>query len=157
MQGEAYETSLSHAFFRCQDKGMLPHPALSQRERVQYKRPWIPDQVGDDGGEPQKQKRSPESRPGGYLNHDHASHAAVAFDGTSKMMDARWQRQIEFEPLAGSQGYPLLERVSLRAGFRRDQDLGLSRKGTLKPVRFAALIPHHEVHGLPCLHVNPSR
>ncbi len=81
----------------------------------------------------------------------------MAFDGTPKVIDARRQRQIEFEPLAGSQRYPLLERMSLRAGFRRDPDLGLSRKGTLKPVRFAALIPHHEVHRLPCLHVNPSR
>ena len=91
------------------------------------------------------------------MDHDHALHAAMAFDGTPKMIDARRQRQIEFEPVAGSQGHPLLESVGLWAGFRHDLDPGLSRKGSLKPVCFPALVPHHEVQGLPCPHVNPSR
>lgn len=81
----------------------------------------------------------------------------MAFDGTPKVMDARRQRQVEFEPLAGSQGYPLLESAGPRAGFRHDPDPGLSGKGRLKPVRFPALVPHHEAHGLPCPHVHPSR
>ena len=91
------------------------------------------------------------------MDHDHALHAAVAFDGTSKVMDARRQRQHEFKMLAGSQGHPLPERVGLRAGFRHDLDPGLSGKGSLKPVCFPALIPHHEVQGLPCLHIDPRR
>ena len=91
------------------------------------------------------------------MDYDHALHAAVAFDGTSKVIDARRQCQIECKTLAGSQGYPLLERVGLRAGFRHDLDPGLSGKGSLKPVRFPALVPHHEVQGLPCLHIDPRR
>ena len=77
------------------------------------------------------------------MDHDHALHSAVAFDGTSKVIDARRQCQIEFKALAGSQGHPLLERAGLRAGFWHDLDPGLSGKGSLKPVRFPALILHH--------------
>ena len=81
----------------------------------------------------------------------------MAFDGASKVIDARRESQHEFKPLTGSQGYPLLERAGLRTGFRIDLDPGMSRKGSLKPVRFPALIPHHEVQGLPCLQIHPSR
>lgn len=90
-------------------------------------------------------------------NHNCALHAAVAFDGTSKVIDARRQLQIEFESLTGSQGRPLPEKAGLRAGFRHDLDPGLSGKGSLKPVCFPALVPHHEAQGLPCLHIDPRR
>ncbi len=43
------------------------------------------------------------------MDHDCALHAAVAFDGTSKVIDARRERQIEFKTLAGGQRYPLLD------------------------------------------------
>ena len=94
---------------------------------------------------------------GGRSNHDHAPHPAMPFDGTPEVIDARRQRQIEFEPLTGSQGYPLLEGVNLRAGIRHDLDPVLGQEGTLKAVRFPALIPHHEVYALPGRHVHPSR
>ncbi len=98
----------------------------------------------------------PGSRLSGRLDHDCTLHAAMAFDGTSKVIDARRERQVEFESLTGGQGSPLLERVGLSAGFRCNLDPGLSGKGTLKPVCFPALVPHHEVQGLPCLHIDPS-
>ena len=91
------------------------------------------------------------------MDHDHALHAAMAFDGTPKVIDARRQRQVEFEPLTGDQRYPLLWRAGLRASFRHNLDPGLSRKGSLKPVCFPALVPHHEAQGLPCLHIDPRR
>ena len=81
----------------------------------------------------------------------------MAFDGTPKVIDARRQRQIEFEPLAGDQGHPLLQGPGRLAGLCDDLDPVLSQQGALKPVRFPALIPHHEVHGLPGLHVHPRR
>ena len=81
----------------------------------------------------------------------------MAFDGTSKVIDARRQRQIEFKMLAGSQGHPPLDQISLQARIRNDLVPGLSRKGSLKPVRFPALISHYQMHGLPCLHIYPSR
>ena len=43
------------------------------------------------------------------MDHDRALHAAMAFDGTSKVIDARRQCQVEFEPLTGDQRYPLLD------------------------------------------------
>ena len=43
------------------------------------------------------------------MDHDRALHAAMAFDGTSKVIDARRQCQIKFEPLTGGQGHPLLD------------------------------------------------
>ncbi len=81
----------------------------------------------------------------------------MAFNGTPKVIDARRQRQIEFEPLTGGQGHPLLEGAGLLAGIRHDLDSMLGDQGTLKLVGFPALIPHHEVHGLPCPQVDPSR
>ena len=99
----------------------------------------------------------PESRPGGCLNHDHALHPAMTFDGTPKVIHARRQGQHKFEPLTGSQGNPLLKGAGLLAGIRHDLDSMLGNQGTLKLVGFPALIPHHEVHGLPCPQVDPSR
>ena len=81
----------------------------------------------------------------------------MAFDGTSKVIDPRRQRQHEFETLAGSQEYPLLWEAGLWACFRHDLELDLTRKGSLKPVCFPALVPHYEVQGLPCLHIDPLR
>ncbi len=81
----------------------------------------------------------------------------MAFDGTSKVIDTQRQRQIEFESLAGSQGHPLFEGIGLWAGFRRDLAPGLSRKGSLKPVCFPALISYDDMYRLPRLHVHPSR
>ena len=51
----------------------------------------------------------------------------------------------------------MIEGAGRLAGIRHDLDAGLSQQGTLKPVRFPALIPHHQVHGLSGLHVNPRR
>ncbi len=139
---------------------MRPHPTLSQRERVTKSK-------CKDAGSPIRSGMTARGGPhpdhaSGHAgqalrNHDHALHAAVAFDGTSKVIDARRQRQVEFEPLAGSQGHPLLERAGLRTGFRHDLDTGLSGKGSLKPVCFPALISHHKVQRLPCLHIDPRR
>ncbi len=81
----------------------------------------------------------------------------MPFDGTPKVIHTRRQCQHEFKPLAGGQGNPVLECVGLRTGIRHDLDPGVGKQGTLKPVGFPALIPHHQVHGLPCPHVNPSR
>ncbi len=81
----------------------------------------------------------------------------MPFDGTPKVIHTRRQCQNEFKPLAGGQGNPVLECVGLPAGIRHDVDPGLGQQGTLKPVRFPALIPHHQAHGLSGLHVNPSR
>ena len=91
------------------------------------------------------------------MRHDRTLHAAMAFDGTSKVIDAWRESQHEFKALAGSQGYPLLDRTSLWAGLRHDLDSGLIRKSSLKPVRFPTLIPHQQAHGLPGPHVHPSR
>ena len=81
----------------------------------------------------------------------------MTFDGTPKVIHTRRQGQHKFEPLTGSEGHPLLEGAGLLPGIRHDLDSRLGRKGTLKPMRFPALIPHHEVHGLPCPQVDPSR
>jgi len=97
------------------------------------------------------------SRPGGGLNHDHALHAAVAFDGAPEMIDAGRQRQIKFKALAWGQGHPLLEGASRLTGIPHDLNARAGKQATLKPVRFPALVPHHEAQGLPRLHVHPSR
>ena len=81
----------------------------------------------------------------------------MPFDGTPKVIHTRRQCQHKFKPLAGGQGNPVLECVGLPAGIRHDVDPRVGKQGTLKPVRFPALIPHHQAHGLSCLHVNPSR
>ncbi len=81
----------------------------------------------------------------------------MTFDGTPIVIHTRRQGQHKFEPLTGSQGNPLLEGAGLFAGIRHDLDSRFGRKGTLKPMRFPALIPHHEVHGLPCPQVDPRR
>ena len=73
------------------------------------------------------------------------------------MIDAGRQGQHEFKALARDQWHPLLEGADRFAGVRRDLDPRVGKQTTLKPVRFPALIPHHQAHGLPCLHVNPSR
>lgn len=91
------------------------------------------------------------------MSHDHTLHAAVAFDGAPEMIDAGRQCQHEFKALAGDEGHPLLERAGRLAGIRHDFDPVLSQEGTLKPVRFPALVPHHQEHGLPCRHVHLSR
>ncbi len=104
----------------------------------------------------------PASRAGGHegpplRDHDHALHPAMAFDGAPEVIDPRRQGHDEFKALAGSQGNPLLQGSGLKAGIRHDLDAGLGKQGTLKPVCFPALIPHHQAHGLSGLHVNPSR
>lgn len=59
--------------------------------------------------------------------------------------------------MARNQGDPLIERAVLFSGKGHDLHARLSKQGTLKPVRLPALIPHHQVHGLPGLYVNPIR
>ncbi len=81
----------------------------------------------------------------------------MPFDGTPEVIHPGRQSQHEFEPLAGGQGHPLLKGVNLPAGIRHDLDPVLGQEGTLKPVRFPALVPHDEAHGLPCRHVHLSR
>ena len=81
----------------------------------------------------------------------------MAFDGTPEVIHPGRQGQHEFKPLAGGQGHPLLEGVNLRAGLQHDLDPVLGQEGTLKAVRFPALIPHHQEHGLPGRHVHQSR
>ena len=99
----------------------------------------------------------PGSGPGRRMYHDHALHPAMAFDGTPKVIDARREGQHEFKPLAGSQGNTLFECVGLPAGIRHEVDPGSGKQATVKTVEFPALIPHHQVHELPCLYVHPGR
>ncbi len=81
----------------------------------------------------------------------------MAFDGTSEVIHPGRRGEYEFKALAGGQRNPVIERLGLFACIRYDVNLGSSQQGTLKLVRFPALIPHHQAHGLPGLHVNPSR
>ena len=81
----------------------------------------------------------------------------MPFDGAPKVIDARRECQHEFKALAGGQGNTLFECVNLLAGIRYDLDPGVVKQGTVKPVRFPALIPHHQAHGLPCLDVHLIR
>lgn len=81
----------------------------------------------------------------------------MAFDGAPEMIDAGREGQHEFKALAGGQGNTLFECVGLQAGIRHEVDAGPGKQGTVKPVEFPALIPHHEVHGLSRLHVHPGR
>ena len=80
----------------------------------------------------------------------------MSFNGTPKVIDACWKCQCEFKPLAWGQGNPLLWGTGRLAGIRYNIDPRVSKQGTLKAVRFPALIPHHQVQGLPGRHVNPS-
>ena len=81
----------------------------------------------------------------------------MTLDGTSKVIHTGRQGQHKFKPLTGGQGHPLLEGAGLLAGIQHHLDSMLSNQGTLKLVGFPALIPHHEVHGLPGPQVDPSR
>ena len=51
----------------------------------------------------------------------------------------------------------MLNRVGRLAGIRHDVDPGVSKQSTVKPMEFPALISHQQMHGLPGLHVHPSR
>ena len=67
------------------------------------------------------------------------------------------QRQNESKVLAGGQRKSLLERLGPLAGIRRKLNVKSGKRDTLKPVKFPALIPHHQVHGLPGPYVNSIR
>ena len=81
----------------------------------------------------------------------------MAFDGTPKVIDARRECQQKFKALPGGQRYPLFRGAGRLAGIRHDLNAGADNEATLKTVRFPALIPYHQAHGLPYPHVYPSR
>ncbi len=51
----------------------------------------------------------------------------------------------------------MFEQIRLLAGIRHNADQGPDKQRTVKSVKFPALIPHHQAHGLPGCDVNSGR
>ncbi len=81
----------------------------------------------------------------------------MPFDRTPKVIHARRYDQKELKALSRGEGKAVFKRIGLPAVIRHDGDPRQGQQGTLKPMKFSALIPHHQVHGLPSLQVNPNR